>query len=127
MLRAVPRIIATAFSRECALRSGSFVFAISITWEEVIFPTFSLFGMPEPLITPAAFLINSDAGGVFVMKLNDLSAYTVRTTGMMVSPNACVWALKALQNSMIFTPWGPRAGPTGGAGFAFPAGIWSFT
>ena len=37
----------------------------------------------------------------------------------------CVWALKALQNSMIFTPCWPNAGPIGGDGFALPAGIWS--
>ena len=35
----------------------------------------------------------------------------------------CVWALKALQNSMIFTPCCPSAGPTGGLGLACPAGI----
>jgi hypothetical protein len=45
----------------------------------------------------------------------------------MVSPMSWVWALKALQNSMMFTPWGPSAGPTGGAGLALPAGIWSLT
>ncbi len=28
---------------------------------------------------------------------------------------------------MIFTPWGPKAVPTGGAGLAFPAGHWSLT
>src|SRR5919112_6413638 len=32
-----------------------------------------------------------------------------------------VWALYALQNSMMFTPWGPSAVPTGGAGVAAPA------
>src|SRR5690242_3405424 len=36
-----------------------------------------------------------------------------------------VWALYALQNSMMFTPCGPRAVPTGGAGVAAPA--WSCT
>src|SRR5919109_3999119 len=41
-------------------------------------------------------------------------------------PFACaVCALKALQNSMMFTPCWPSAGPTGGAGFACPPGIWS--
>src|SRR5574341_959494 len=46
----------------------------------------------------------------------------------MVSPScACVWALKALQNSMMLTPCCPRAGPTGGEVFALPAGTWSFT
>ena len=32
-----------------------------------------------------------------------------------------VSALKALQNSMIFTPFWPKAGPIGGAGEALPA------
>src|SRR5450759_3501562 len=36
-----------------------------------------------------------------------------------------VLALYCLQNSMMFTPCWPRAGPTGGAGFAWPAGICS--
>src|SRR5437763_7873795 len=36
-----------------------------------------------------------------------------------------VWALNALQNSMMLTPCWPSAGPTGGAGFACPPGIWS--
>src|SRR5215475_15207965 len=38
-----------------------------------------------------------------------------------------VWALKPLQNSMMFTPCWPSAGPTGGEGLALPAGICSFT
>src|SRR3954447_25497395 len=44
---------------------------------------------------------------------------------MIVPASCCVCALKALQNSMMFTPCWPSAGPTGGAGFAAPAGIWS--
>src|SRR5262245_5024521 len=40
---------------------------------------------------------------------------------------SCVRALKALQNSMMFTPCWPSAGPTGGDGFAAPAGHCSFT
>jgi hypothetical protein len=34
-----------------------------------------------------------------------------------------VAALKALQNSMMLSPRWPSAGPTGGDGFAAPAGI----
>src|ERR671936_157524 len=48
----------------------------------------------------------------------------------MIRPSwsfADVLALNALQNSMILTPCGPSAVPTGGAGVAFPAGICSFT
>src|SRR5206468_9169143 len=41
-------------------------------------------------------------------------------------PFSCaVCALNALQNSMMLTPCWPSAGPTGGAGFACPPGIWS--
>src|SRR5918995_1851512 len=44
----------------------------------------------------------------------------------MIRPfSCCVWALNALQNSMMLTPCWPSAGPTGGAGFAWPPGIWS--
>src|SRR5215203_2001223 len=44
----------------------------------------------------------------------------------MIVPASCwVRALNALQNSMMLTPCCPSAGPTGGAGLAAPAGIWS--
>src|SRR6476660_4230226 len=46
----------------------------------------------------------------------------------MISPSSfAVFALKFLQKSMMFTPCGPSAVPTGGAGVALPAAIWSFT
>src|ERR1700733_15555062 len=46
----------------------------------------------------------------------------------MISPSSfAVRALKFLQKSMMFTPCGPSAVPTGGAGVALPAAIWSFT
>src|SRR3954449_1713403 len=44
----------------------------------------------------------------------------------MIRPFSCaVCALNALQNSMMLTPCWPSAGPTGGAGLAWPPGIWS--
>src|SRR4029450_5783622 len=44
----------------------------------------------------------------------------------MIRPSSlAVFALKALQKSMMLTPAWPRAGPPGGAGVAFPAGICS--
>src|SRR3954465_4451846 len=49
----------------------------------------------------------------------------VISTGMTLPRMDSVWALYALQNSMMFTPCGPRAVPTGGAGVAAPA--WSCT
>src|SRR3954463_11193407 len=46
----------------------------------------------------------------------------------MISPSSlAVFALKFLQKSMMLTPCGPSAVPTGGAGVALPAAIWSFT
>src|SRR5947208_13137313 len=51
----------------------------------------------------------------------------VTTTGRMRPSCPPVWALKPLQNSMMLTPCWPSAGPTGGEGFALPAGICSFT
>ena len=44
--------------------------------------TFSLLGLPEAVLMPAAFLIRTAAGGVLVMKLKERSAYTVMTTGI---------------------------------------------
>src|SRR5215204_2708123 len=50
------------------------------------------------------------------------------TTAGMISPSSFdVFALKFLQKSMILTPCGPSAVPTGGAGVAFPAAICSLT
>ena len=46
------------------------------------------------------------------------SEKTVITTGMMVPASFWVFALKALQKSMMFRPCWPSAGPTGGAGVA---------
>src|ERR671931_406600 len=45
----------------------------------------------------------------------------VISTGTTLPACACVAALYCLQNSMMFTAWGPRAVPTGGAGVAWPA------
>src|ERR1051325_10949573 len=70
-------------------------------------------------------LISTAAGGVFVMNVNERSSKTVISTGVMRPFSCAVCALKALQNSMMFTPCWPSAGPTGGAGFARPPGICS--
>src|SRR4030095_4344714 len=47
--------------------------------------------------------------------------------GMMSPCLSCVRALNDLQNSMMFTPCWPSAGPTGGDGFACPAGHCNLT
>src|ERR1044071_925719 len=86
-------------------------------------PTLSLFGRALPLSIFAAFLMRIVAGGVFMMKVKLLSAYAVITTGSGRPGSIfCVWAVNALQNSMMFRPRWPSAGPMGGEGFALPAG-----
>ncbi len=59
-------------------------------------------------------------GGVFVTNVNDRSAYTVMTTGMIMPSLArcLVRLLNSSQNPLMFTPAWPSAGPTGGAGRA---------
>src|SRR5262245_40574945 len=116
-----------AFSTSCAFRSGSFISAISRTCARVTFPTFSRNGSPEPLAILAARLRSTDAGGVRSSKVRERSAKTVITAGMIRPCLSCVRALNALQNSMMFTPCWPSAGPTGGEGFACPAGHCSLT
>src|SRR5512138_3608200 len=130
MDRAVPSMVRIAASTEPAVMSCIFIFAICSTCLRVTFPTFSLPGVcaPEPFFfsvwRPAAFLRRIAAGGVLSWKVKERSAYTVMMTGMMSASFACacVAALNCLQNSMMLTPCWPSAGPTGGAGFAFPAG-----
>src|SRR3954464_8741297 len=129
MLRAVPLTDLIAASIEAAFRSGSFCLAMSATCFSVTLPTLSLFGDPEPLATPAARFSRIEAGGGFVMKVDDWSLNTEITTGIMRPSSSfeLVFALNCLQNSMMLMPAWPSAGPTGGAGVALPAAIWSFT
>src|SRR3954451_17293852 len=118
-------MIFAACSTVCAFRSGSLRSAIALTWARVSLATLTRFGSAEPLSSPSASLISTAAGGVLVMKVNERSSKTVITTGMIVPPWSCVWALNALQNSMMFTPCWPSARRTGGAGLAAPAGTCS--
>src|SRR3712207_130354 len=123
--RAVPAMIFSAWSRSLALRSAILVCAISRTWSRVTVATLVLCGSPEPFSTPAALSSMRAAGGVLVTNVNDRSSKTEISTGTTSPRWASVAALYALQNSMMLTPCWPSAGPTGGAGVAAPALIWS--
>src|SRR3984957_12344618 len=125
--RAVPAMIFSAASIEVAFRSGILVSAICRTWAAVSEPTLVLCGSALPLSTPAAFLIISGAGGVLVMNVNDRSSKIEISTGMMLPRWASVAALYCFTKSMMLTPCGPRAVPTGGGGVAAPAGSWPLT
>ena len=61
------------------------------------------------------------------MNENVRSSKTVISTGTIVPTWVSVAALYSLTKSMIATPCGPSAVPTGGAGVALPAGIWILT
>ena len=76
---------------------------------------------------PAFWRSSTGVGGVFSTNVNVRSSKTVISTGMIVPTWASVAALYCLTKSMIATPWGPSAVPTGGAGLALPAGIWILT
>src|SRR3989441_4295808 len=127
MLRAVPSMMRIAASIELVLRSTSLVCAMSLTCCRVTFPILSLWGTADAFAMPAARLRSTAAGGVFTMNVNDRSWNIVTTTGRISPSSRPVWALNPLQNSMMLTPCWPSAGPTGGEGFALPAGICSFT
>src|SRR5712692_1042717 len=129
MERAVPFTEFMADSSEKQFRSGILILAISSTCFSVILPTRFLLGSGDPLAKLQARLMSTGTGGVLVMKVKDRSEKIVITTGM-IRPSwslADVFALNALQNSIILTPCGPSAVPTGGAGVALPAGICNFT
>src|SRR6266403_3367996 len=129
MLRAVPFTLRTAAPRSKQFRSGILILAISATCCSVILPTLFLFGSADPFARFTARLISTGTGGVLVMKVKLRSEKIVITTGM-IRPSwslADVLALNALQKSMMLTPCGPSAVPTGGAGVALPAGLCSLT
>ena len=91
----------------------------------MIVPTLLRLGSPEPFSIPIAWRISTAAGGVLVMNVNERSSKTVITTGIVVPMSSDVWALNALTNSMMLMPCWPSAGPTGGAGEAWPPGACS--
>ena len=123
----MPATCFLAASRSLALRSGILVWAISVSCFSVIVPTTSRPGVSDAFSSPAAARSRTGVGGVLVMKVNERSSKMVISTGTIVPRWLSVWELYILQKSMMLTPWGPRAVPTGGAGVAFPAAIWSFT
>src|SRR3954454_7184679 len=114
-----------AWSTSWALRSSSFFSAIWRTCSSVIVPTFVRLGSPEPFSMPMAWRMRTAAGGVLVTKVKERSSKTVITTGIVVPLSFAVWALNALTNSMMLMPCWPSAGPTGGAGEAWPPGACS--
>ena len=98
-------MVRTAASISAAVRSGHFCVATSSNCARLTLPTLLVLGFGEPFLILATFISNTDAGGVFLINLNERSAYTVMITGIgKPSSMPCVSALNCLQNSMILTP-----------------------
>src|SRR3954471_8774788 len=76
---------------------------------------------------PAAWRNRNGVGGVLVTNVNERSSKIEISAGITMPRWFSVAALYALQKSMMLMPCGPSAVPTGGAGVAWPAGIWIFT
>src|SRR5690606_23417926 len=110
-----------------AFKSVVLSFAMVSTCSQVPEPTFLRLGSPAPPFNPVAPINGIATGGVLMIKSNDLSAYAVVTTGNTLPGLSWVRALNCLQNSMMFTPFAPNAGPTGGDGLAAPPFTCNFT
>ena len=82
---------------------------------------------PASFFIKEASLIKNDAGGSFISIVKLLSVKYVTTTGS-ITPGCSflLLSLNILQKSIILIPLWPRAGPTGGEGFACPAGTCNF-
>jgi hypothetical protein len=81
-------------------------------------------GFELPELIPAAFKSRKLAGGDEKLhsKLLSVKAVSLTGTGTFCFISA-VLALNSLQKESIFRPCPPKAGPTGGDGFAQPASI----
>src|ERR1700743_340474 len=110
-----------------AFKSVILSFAMVSTWLQLTLPTFLRLGSAEPPFKPVASINWIATGGVLMIKSNDLSTYTVITTGNTFPALSWVRALNCLQNSIMFTPFAPNAGPIGGDGFAAPPFTCSLT
>ena len=101
--RAEPAIVRTAASRSAAVRSGILVLAISSTCARGELA--DLVDVRLATLVDLGGLLDQHRGRrVLRMKVKDLSANAVITTGSRAWLQALVCALNALQNSMMFRP-----------------------
>src|SRR5260370_13176542 len=106
-----------------------------VTLKPLYLPLFLVFSSPginSPAFffsigKPAACFRRIAAGGVLMMNSNDRSEYTEITTGSIMPLRSWVLSLNCLTKAPIFTPCAPSAGPTGGAGVAWPPGHCNLT
>src|SRR5690606_9356804 len=127
MLRAVPAITRLAASRLPAFRSLILSLAIFSSCAWVILPADSRPGVLLPDCSFSSVLISTLAGGFFRTNSKLRSLKMLISTGTTTPILSRVRSLKRFTKSAMFTPCWPRAGPTGGAGVAWPPLHCSFT
>ena len=71
-------------------------------------------------VIPVVITVYEDRSFTFVTKTPPAAVLIKQAIGIVVPVSAWVCALNALQNSMMLMPCWPSAGPTGGAGLAWP-------
>ncbi len=77
--------------------------------------------VPEPFWIPASFRIKAAADGIPISISHFLvSGSTETVTGTFIPSKSLVFSLMALITSMMLTPSGPIAGPSGGPAEACP-------
>ena len=121
--RAVPRTIFVAISRSAAFISCIFSSAILRACASGDFGNFIAVWNSRSLCNACCFFQQLGNRRLFCNKGKGFILVHSNDGGRISPPIACVFALNSLQKAMIFTPAAPKAGPIGGAGLAFPAGI----
>ena len=92
----------------------------------VILPTLSRLGTADPFSIPSCFFKHFGNRGLFCNKCKtSYLRYTVITTGRISPAYALCFRIKFFAESHDIHPCSTKAGPIGGAGLAFPAGICS--
>mmetsp|Transcript_50776 Transcript_50776/g.121360 ORF Transcript_50776/g.121360 Transcript_50776/m.121360 type:complete len:224 (-) Transcript_50776:10-681(-) len=117
---AVPCTIFMARVMSSQFKSGSFIFAISSNFSMVMLPMMSVPALPEPFCLFTALWRSAAVSGVFSSILKLLSLMTWTMQGQVWPTLSAVKALYSFTNMAMFKPKAPMAGPTGGAGVAFP-------
>ena len=77
---------------------------------------------PEAFSIPSSVITSDDVGGTPTSIVKLLSSWTITFTGTCIPLKSAVFAFISSTTALIFTPSGPRAGPSGGPGFALPPG-----
>src|SRR5271157_6011888 len=76
----------------------------------------------DPFSSPASIRISADAGGMPISSVTFFLSSTMTLTGTCIPLYDAVFAFMSSTTALMLIPRGPRAGPIGGPGLAFPPG-----